>query len=421
MIEKSKTSYIFNDESGKWTSEHNRNSIEGPLALSYKNDLLISECSGYVGSANKQTPLATKTNEYHKSGESIIETEGYIANGDGRAQYKHIYKYANRRLKVTTDVQFSYDFKVDRHFSLGSLFLPGAWQTFTVIPPAFHQCHSAQTLTREIPKATETPLMLGHWHRAPLAMTFVRPNGTAIEIGTGSDVWRWEENLGYAPESGSYKIILEKDGLRIIREPLACCEGHIPESRSFRFSWYLAWRENGAKKKLDHHHAVDINFQENGEFDNSPLLKQIKEKKLFVYAILDRHKLTASSSQKQRYVKSPYDYIRGVAVNTKQGSVKNAPEAVCWANKSIVTAAKKVVRKLANIDGLDGIIFKNFTPDYCYHPSHVNKKHANGTVHWDINGLFDFSSWAKNFCSEKLSLFVEADKDCRPSITGLFE
>ena len=68
-----------------------------------------------------------------------------------------------------------------------------------------------------------------------------------------------------------------------------------------------------------------------------------------------------------------------------------------------------------------GIIFKNFVPKICYQTHHVNKKHENGTAHWDVNGLFDFASWTSNACKGKLGLFW-ADKDTvQPSLLGLFE
>ena len=407
MIEKQDNQYIILDDSQKWQSKHPLDGICGPLSLTYKKDTVITDCAGYAGTFTESNAVAGKNKEYHKAGESYLETEGFIPGGDGRIDYKHIYRYSNRRLRVTTDVRFS-NFSISRHFGEGSLFLPGKWKSIHVVPAAFHQVHGAQEFSRDVPEYKDKAVMLGHWHRPPLAVTFIRPNGTAIEVGTGSDIWRWEENLGYSPESGSYKISLEKDGIRFIREPLACCESFTPEKRPFRFSWYIAWRENGALKKLPNHKAIELQFDKDNNFDTEILTKAVEDKKVYLYAKIDFKRLNFKTEQLK--IKSPYDYIRGIH-----------QDETCWSNKSVITLVKKIIRKLVEIEGLDGIIFKNFSASYCYKSSHVNKKHENGTAHWDINGLFDFASWTKNCCKDSLDLYCETDEQIRPSMTGLFE
>ena len=253
------------------------------------------------------------------------------------------------------------------------------------------------------------PLMLAHLHRQPLSVTFRRPNGTAIELGTGFDIWRWDENLGYGPESGSVKVILEEDGIRFIREPLACCEEFTPEHRPFRFTWYMAWRENGANKNLPKHELHSLEFDTRGEVNTYPLIQALKKKKLYTYVEFDWAKLTWKNNQQR--IPSNYDYIRG-----KEGNGQS-----CWCCSSVVTRAKKIIRKIAAVEGLDGIVFKNFVPGTCFNPAHVSKKHENGTAHWDLSGLFDLGTWAKNHCGDKLHLHVKADKDTAPSLAGLFE
>ena len=87
----------------------------------------------------------------------------------------------------------------------------------------------------------------------------------------------------------------------------------------------------------------------------------------------------------------------------------------------LLAKQRKMVRKLQNIEDLHGIIFRGINPGYSYASSHVNKKHENGTAHWDINGIFDFAGWATNSCKDKLHLFIENDGSLPPSIAGLFE
>ena len=408
MINKNNDKYIISDTSGKWVSEHPQNGINGPLKLSYKNDTVLESCLGYAGEKSEDTAIAKKTKDYHKAGTSVLECEGFLPFEDGKINYKHSYKYSNKRLKVVSDVSFSDNCPIKRHFGLGSLFLPGKWKELYVVPSPNLTVHGAVEKLVSIPKYKNKPLMLGHWHRPPLSVTFKRPNGTTLEVGTGSDIWRWEENLGYSPESGSYKIILEEEGIRFIREPLACCEEYIPENRSYRMSWYIAWRENGANKSLSKHHSIPVSFNSKDEVILSSITDKVNSKSLYAYAVIDLNSF--SWNDKQLSSSSPYDFIRGIKSNH-----------ACWSCSSVATRVKKVIRKLIEIDGLDGIIFKNFKPHFCYESQHVNKKHENGTVHWDINGLFDFASWVTNACTDKLELYWEDKNTVQPSLLGLFE
>ncbi|MCH2206600.1 MAG: hypothetical protein MK132_12100 [Lentisphaerales bacterium] len=408
MLNKTEQEFQIFDESEKWLAIHPLAGSNGPVSLTYNNDLLVENCGGYIGTVKESGTVPKKIKDYHKAGTSVLEFDGFLPCGGTQANYKQAYRYSNKRLKVTTDIQFQEGLEIPRHFSIGSLMLPGKWSNFTVTPPASHQVHGSTVRTFEVPEHQGKDIMLGHWHRPPLSIVFKRPNGTAIEVGTGSDIWRWEENIGYAPESGSYKILLTKDGLQFIREPLACCENFTPELRPYRFSWYIAWRENGANRKLPKHNKIDLKYSPKGEIDTNSLKEEIANSNFYSYAVLDFSKL--SWSQDQVKTLSEYDYIRGIKSNQ-----------ACWSVKSVIGQAKKIIRKLQNIEGLHGIIIRGIEPGYCYCPSHVNKKHENGTAHWDINGLFDFATWATNSCKDKLHLFVETDDNPLPSIAGLFE
>ena len=408
MINREEDKYTFVDDSGKWIAEHPETGIQGPLKISYKNDTLVQDCIGYCGDKSETSVVARKTKDFHKSGVSVIETEGFLPFEDGKINYKHSYKYSNKRVKVVSDIAFLGNTPIKRHFGLGSLFLPGKWKNIFVQPAADLLVHGAENKLIEVPKFKDSNIMLAHWHRPPLSVTFRRPNGTTLEVGTGSDVWRWEESFGFSPESGSYKIILEKDGIRFIREPLACCEEFNPVNRSYKFSWYMAWRENGANKSLPNHEAIPITLDDKGEMNSQDIKSALAEKTLYGYAVLDLNSF--NWKDKQRTSSSPYDFIRNIKT-----------QEACWTCSSVVTRLKSAVRKLAEMDDLDGIVFKNFSPKVCYQSHHVNKKNENGTVHWDINGLFDFASWASNFCKDKVSLFWDDKEVIQPSLLGLFE
>lgn len=408
MLYKQSDKIIVVDDFNKWVAEHPANGINGPLKISYKKDTLLRDCSGYCGDHSEESAVVKKIKDYHKGGNSFIEAAGAIPFPNGKVKYLHSYKYSNKRVRVTSDINFEGQVPINRHFGLGSLFLPGKWDSIYIVPAAKLMTQGAQEKLVKVPKYNNKPLMLGHWHRAPLSVTFKRPNGASIEIGTGSDLWRWDENLGYGPESGSFKIILEEKGLHFIREALACCEEFTPANKPFRLSWYMAWRENGANKSLPEHHEIPLHFSPGGELDTATLIKQLATKNLYSYALFDFQALTWQD--KQLSSESPFDYVRNIKT-----------DKACWASGSVATRVKKIVRKLINIEALDGIIFANFAPRICFQSHHLNKKHPNGTVHWDINALFDFASWAKNISKDKVDLFWQDKETPQPSLLGLFE
>ena len=137
-------------------------------------------------------------------------------------------------------------------------------------------------------------------------------------------------------------------------------------------------------------------------------MEQLETKNLYAYALLDFNSLVWQDTQLTS--KSAFDYIRNIKTDT-----------ACWTSSSVATRIKKAIRKLIEIDALDGIVFENFNPKICFQSHHVNKKHENGTAHWDINALFDFASWASNISKGKVDLFWKNKETVQPSLLGLFE
>jgi hypothetical protein len=412
MIEKDEDKNIYVIENN-WQALHPVESCGGPAEIKIENKAMITDIRSSISGIEDTQCITRKVKEYHKAGQSVVESEGYLPFG-GESEFKQTSRYHKNILRITQDINLRQGTKVNRHFSVGSLKLKGKYEAFTVIPPAQHQCDGSEPYTREVPTWKGKEVMIGHWHRPPLAIIFHRKDGIDIEIGTGFDIWRWEDNLGYHPESGSYKIQLKENGLEFTREPLACCEEFLPEQRNYRFTWHIAWNNDKKKLSIPQHKKVYIPFKNAGQevdFERlNRILTETKEEKTYLYFNIHRglswpdHALTVPSSPA---------YCCGLV-----------SEELCWQSPLISRRLKKICRRLSEMDGFEGLILEGIQPGICYHPSHVERKNVMGLVHWDINPIFDFLSWLDNHCKDKFKIYLDPNDEDRlplPSLEGFFK
>ena len=409
MIETNYDDVIIYPNEGKWKASHTKGCLSGPSEIIYNKAPIIEDVHSYIGDIKDNMAIVRTFKDFHKQNASVLEYGGFLPYGS-QIGFNHIYRYFENRLRVTSDVQIPPGASIPRHLGVGSLFLPGKWEKFYIIPAAQHQVDGAGPFARSIPKWEGKDIMIGHWHRPPIAMTFAKKNGVRVEIGTGSDIWRWESNLGFFPESGSYKLFLQENGIKVVREPLACCENFEPEPMEYRFTWYLAWDCTKEKEPKVPSNAFTLPLINGKDLDKDELKKSLAVAGDKATVLIDLKKFSWPES----FYKSPssIEYI-----------LEETTDEVSFAHKSVATAIKKILRQLFEMDQITGIAFKNFTPGISYNSSHVNKKDPDGVVHWDINQLLDFSAWTTFQAQEKgvqLYNIVEPAWNI-PSMTGMFK
>jgi len=407
MIEKTETERLVCAESGHWQAVHDVKKVGGPQRITFDKEILAEDISCYLDDVSDDLVLVKKVRDFHKGHASIINAKGKLPFGGG-VVYEHTYRYYSNRVRVTTDVNIPAGTAIKRHFGIGSMFLPGRWTKMFVLPASQHQVEGASSRWIHLPEPGAAAVMTGHWHRPPLIVVFIRSDGLRFEVGTGSDLWRWEGSLGYQPESGSYKVIVEKDGIRLIREPLMCCESFEPKPGNYRFSWYMAWdrKESFLKKTAGQRIKLPINLK--NELQTEKLLELLQSSNASVKAL--ELNLNDFLWQKSflRY-STPADYIR------EEG------KSFCWMCPGVVKVIKRIIRQLLQIDGFQGIVFRGFNPGLCYNSSHVNKKKINGLAHWDMNSLLDFCAWVNDQCADKLRITTDISPEWDiPSLRGLF-
>jgi len=285
------------------------------------------------------------------------------------------------------DIQWPRDTVVRRHFGIGGLVLPGEWKRFFCIPPAMHLGDGMAARWEAVPAAPAVgEVMIGHWHRPPLALVFERSDGTAVEVGTGSDLWRWEHALGAGSEAGSYKVMLRGDGIRLVREPLMCCSAHTPEARPYRFSWYMAWRgSKGQRKKTGMPKAERRLFAltANGELlGGDEAAPGFPVGRAGECVVMD----AGGCVWPQEWCRaaSIADFIRG-----KRSDVP------CWHAGGVQKAARRAIRHLRAGSAEGWLLLHGVSPGVCWGPQHLGRSSENGLAHWDINALLDFAVWAR--------------------------
>jgi hypothetical protein len=412
MIERDDDKNIYVLEKD-WKAFHKNDTCGGPEQIDIKGKKAVEGIFSSISDLKDDQCMTRRIKGYNKSGQSTVESEGYLPFG-GEAEFRQTARYHKNLLRFTQDINFRKGTTVDRHFSVGSMKLPGLFNRFTIVPPAQHQTEGGDVHVREIPKWQGKDIMVGHWHRPPLSLIFHRKDGIDLEIGTGFDLWRWEQNLGYYPESGSYKVMLTEEGLELIREPLACCEEYEPEQRNYRFTWYFAWQDRKKKNKLPDHDTHYVPFKNAGkEVDFERLKRELTERE---------------KGDKPTYLN--LNIIRGLAWSDKEASVPSsqayccglAADEICWEAGFVVRRLKKIMRRLSEIEGIEGIVLEGVDPSICYNPSHVDRKNVMGMVHWDIGSVFDFFSWLENHVKGRFPIFLQPNEESLdlPSINGFF-
>ena len=191
-----------------WEAVHQPSRFGGAESIEVSGHPLIHEETGYyVDEFSTDSAVIRNYKAHRKAGGAQVLIDSYLPFGAEPASTL-TYQYAANRVRVSLDVEWPAEFPVRRHFGVNSLFLPGSWLRYYHYPPALHMLHDQKPAWREIsPPSGPEAVMIGHWHRPPPALVFEREDKTRVEIGTGTDLWRWEENMEFGPEAGSYKIL----------------------------------------------------------------------------------------------------------------------------------------------------------------------------------------------------------------------
>jgi len=407
MIERDKDRIRIAHPDGAWEAEHEAERFGGPALIRVNGTPVLEACRFYVDDITDESAVVKKNRAFRKAGTATVVSRGYLPFGR-EAGFIQTCRYAANHVRVTFDLHWPRGAVIRRHLGVGGLFLPGKWKRCFCVPPALHIADGAKPAWQEIPEPGEAPLMVGHWHRPPLALVFERDDGVAVEIGTGSDLWRWEYALGVGPESGSYKAMLEQDGLRLIREPLMCCAEFAPAPREYRFTWYAAWRVPPAPSPPDFPPGTDVKFGERQEgASDSEAGATAPDNADGPSFALDPRRMPCPSAW--RRAGSPMGYVRD----------ERTP-CPCWQSAGVQKTARRVIRQLAARPS-GWLTVRGLAPGVCWDPAHLDRKNRNGMGHWDVNAILDFAVWTRQQLGPEWRVRTDSPElNELPSLAGLF-
>ena len=381
-----------------WEAHHEEERFGGPEEIAVAGVPIVQGCGFYLDDMDQDTVAVSRTRAFRKSGAGVVFHEGVLPFGRP-IHVAQTCRYAANHVRVTFDINWPRGATVQRHFGVGGLFLPGMWRRYYLVPPCTHLAEGVAPAWHEIPAEPPGSGMLGHWHRPPLALVFESDDGFRLEVGTGNDIWRWEYCMGFGPEAGSYKIMHEDGGLRIIREPLMSCEEVAPEKRQYRLNWYLAWQDPA---------------QELPRLPAGPLVEvaaaapaEIQANAGGIFRLDPSQMRLAASCCNQPTSEA---YVRD--------DVAGAP---CWQSNGTQKAARRIIRQLKGLGQPGTLVVGPLGPAACWVPSHIDRKHPRGLAHWDLCGLLDFAVWTRQQLGPDWTIIPDSPATATmPSLAGLF-
>ena len=385
-----------------WEAVHDAERFGGPTEINFEGVAVLRDNSFHVDDVDETYAVIKRQRLSHKGGAAVVHSEGYFPFGS-EVRFFQTCRYAMNHLRVIFDLEWTRGTLVKQSFGLGCLRLPGRFKRFFFLPPALDQVAGQAGEWRDLPAADGQSQVVAEWSQPPPVLVFERNDGLFVEIGTGSDLWRWEECLGGGTGNGRYRIVRTDAGLEIVRDLLARQAEFQPVSRPFRFTWYAAWgRELPAAAKL----PAKI---QTVEFDASrePILpaKMGKLPKLLVDLSLIPWPVSALRTA------SPDDQLAG-----------HRQATCCWENDAGQKSLRRLVRKLRDRFPKGTLVIKGLTPGCCWDPSHLEKPNRESLAHWDINGIVDLFVWLRHQLGPGWEIRLDQDGALPlPSLAGLSE
>lgn len=387
-----------------WSSMHAADLFGGPRSLWLGDDLVLHDDGLYIDDMAADSAVVERTRGHEKAAGDRVESCAHFPFG-GRIRLAQTCVYGANHVRVNFDLNWPPAMAVNRHLGIQRLTLPGPWRRFFVVPPASRSSGGALARWHAVQPELETAsAMLGHWHRPPLALVFERPNGVQLEIGTGSDIWRWEQSLTAGEERGSYKVLHEGGALHVVREPLMTCDRFEPPARQFKLQWYMAWSGAGESRPV-------------APPRNRTVLEVGTDRKLnWPQSLpdgpcLELNFATFPWPESALRSRTAGDHIRG-----------DRDCLPCWEAGTTRKLARSVIRQLREKCPGGTLVMSGLDPGVCWDGSHVSRPHKDGRLHWDISSLLAFCTWARQTLGEHWTIAAKTRFGAvLPSVRGLFD
>jgi len=388
---------------GLWRALHEVSRVDGPAALFCGDDCLARGVTFHLDDYGAELMLCDRFRSGHRGGMATVESAGRFPFGAG-VGLKQVLRYASNHVRGVIDVDWPRGGTLRQRLGLGGMFLPGPWRRVRCLPPVSAGEADAEAGWVELGSGAAAAAPIGPWQRPPLAWVLERPDGSRLEVGTGSDLWRWERGLGFGPGAGDYVLTVEPAGVRVVRAPLVAAAAVQPEARAYRFGGYLAWQAGGVTAgRLEAREPVPVRFSAQGE----ALVREAARGQRPPDLRLDLKAWPCPAPGRRL----------PTAAAARSGVRGTDP---CWESAVVQKAVRRMIRQIASLGPEGTLALRGMAPGACWDPSHWDR-HGEPLPHWDMEGLLELSDWGRQQLGPDWQVMVEAPGwEDFPSVGGLF-
>ena len=382
---------------GSWKAIHEPNSVSGPSLLTFNSIPIFNHCICEFGDFPDEIALVDSVKEWRKGNVFYLKLQSHFPFGS-RTKLVQSYRYYTHTLRITTDFVIPKQTVISKKISVGSFSLPGKWigyREVTTNEGTQVKLSKLNELTDLCKKLT----LIESWDSHPLALVFRHETGIELEIGLGTDQWRWEKGF-LVDNYAKYTLNFIDDEIRFQRLVSTSEENIVPAPRHYTFNWYLSWSMNQQIDLLNGLLLLDVNFNDKQELNVSQLDKDTYDITSNYALNLDLAKINWRLSQKRVY----------------NNEVDDNP---CFTAGSTINCLKRIIRQIASLKNIDiPIYITGMSPGFCDCGRHVFKKRP--CSHWDMASLIEFSSWTRKILGNKRKIIFNYDKFATPSMQQLF-
>lgn len=346
---------------GNWLVRHDLGQAKGPLLIQENGIPLLKNFHHRYDDLSDDLLVPDKVRLFRKSGAAVFSSEGHFPFGAEISLRQNI-RYAANHARITTDLRWKRGSALKKEVAIGSAQLPGKWEELFIL-----QADGTATPWQAL--MPETSRLLSP---LPLSLVFRNQQGQCIEIGTGGDLWRWQNGLLQNEQSNAprIEIAIQADGIslqRLVTVNLAA-EECFPEARDYRFTSFLAWSAPALEQK--------------DEPPCDPIMLEINPND----GISRKQLLDCGSA--------PCVSIDLTQLELPRQAMHSLGKGYCWESKITQRAVRRLIRQLADFSAQGFLqITDGMTPGLCDDPVHCSRK--NKALHWDLNAILDLTAWMR--------------------------
>ncbi len=368
-----------------WRLHHPAERLEAPGQLVVDAEIAWHGARCRLGDLSDELALVERVRGTRKGQTLLVHAEGYLPFGTQPA-FRHTSRCSDGLLRVTTDLRLRPRTLLRQQIEIGSLELTSDLRRWRALETdAQGLPHLGEWQRLEAPFA---------WPEPPLALVFERADGCQIEVGHGSDLWRWQDGLKVAPGSARWELAPDGENggwqlRRIVARIVEPVEAPVLE---YRFTWYAAWRPAAlATQRLLPEPDLVLPWQAPGKLSTAAL-----------------------------------EALRDGSVAVLDLAATEWPEELCHSHGarpclSSRGATKRLRHAIRQLDSLHDrhfqLILRGISPALCRRSNHLSGRGER--LHWDINALIDFVGWCQHVLGPERPVLVDTGQLELPSLINL--